>query len=62
MYDFLHWESLETPIVVGGLLGVFTGVYFLLCHIDEKVKWQLVQTRTEKCNSMPEEKAKGKSE
>lgn len=48
IYDFLHWESMETPLVLCGILGSFSLIYFGLCFIDEKLKWQLVKTRNEK--------------
>ena len=48
LYAFLHWESMETPLLICGILGTFVGIYFGLCFLDEKVKWQLVKNRTEK--------------
>lgn len=50
MYDFLHWESMETAVIAGGILFTFTMVYFGFCLIDEKIKYKLVQRRDELVN------------
>ena len=45
MYAFLHWESMETPLIAAAILIVFTTVYLGFCALDEKIKWKLVQRR-----------------
>ena len=47
IYDFMHWESIETPLVILGILAAFSIIYLGLVSIDEKLKWQLTQKRAE---------------
>ena len=47
IYDFMHWESMETPLVILGILAAFSIIYLGLVSIDEKLKWQLTQKRAE---------------
>ena len=47
IYDFMHWESFQTPLLICGITGAFSIIYLWLCFIDEKLKWQLAKKRTE---------------
>jgi hypothetical protein len=58
MYDFLHWETIETPILAGGILAAFTMVYMGICLIDERLKWKLVSNRDEKMRQAIDSKKK----
>ena len=39
---------METPLIFIGILGIFSAIYLVLCSLDEKLKWQLVENRNEK--------------
>ena len=52
LYDFLHWRSMETPLIAATLLVGFSVVYLVFCLIDEQIKPQLVKLRNKKLNNL----------
>jgi len=45
VYDFLHWENFETPLLIFGVILGTNAFYLGLCVIDEKIKAKLVAKR-----------------
>lgn len=52
LYDFMHWRTMETPLVAATLLVGFAVVYLVFCLIDEKIKPSLVKLRNTKLNKL----------
>jgi glucan phosphoethanolaminetransferase (alkaline phosphatase superfamily) len=38
IYHFLHWETMETPAIAGGIIITFSIIYMILCGLDQKLK------------------------
>jgi hypothetical protein len=40
LYSFLNWESKESILISGVMLFSFGAVYYVLCKIDEVLKYE----------------------
>ena len=50
VYPFLHWKSMETPIISAVLIIFFGFFYFIMCSIDENIKDQRIKKNSKKMN------------
>ena len=48
VYPFLHWNSIETPIISAVLIIFFGFFYFIMCFIDENIKKQRITKNKKK--------------
>ena len=42
LYHFLHWDSMETPLLIAAIIAGVNMVYLAICMMDEFFKPQLV--------------------
>ena len=45
LYSFMHWETMETPMIVCGITITFSTFYLGLCHLDQMVKGITVSSK-----------------